>query len=138
MYFRGSHLDVLNCPECYHLKGFLRNSYILLISWIKCAYWEKSHLVHLGCLWFLAFVFTHWLAFYFYKISAVQLEHHALHGLPTLQLIFVHVLESLVVVPVSTQANWFTPVNIFYLNCFYHLCLFFFFFIYIICAISWL
>ncbi|PRQ23865.1 hypothetical protein RchiOBHm_Chr6g0266101 [Rosa chinensis] len=31
----------------------------------------------------------------------VQLQHHARHQLPTFQLIFVHVIESLVFVPVS-------------------------------------
>ena len=31
---------------------------------------------------------------------SVQLQHHARHQLPTFQLIFVHVIESLVFVPV--------------------------------------
>lgn len=35
------------------------------------------------------------------QITAVQLQHHARHRLPTFQLIFVHVIESLVFVPVS-------------------------------------
>jgi hypothetical protein len=33
--------------------------------------------------------------------STVQLQHHALHRLPTYRLIFIHVIESLVFVPVS-------------------------------------
>lgn len=36
---------------------------------------------------------------------AVQLQHHARHRLPTFQLIFVHVIESLVFVPVSMQTH---------------------------------
>lgn len=35
------------------------------------------------------------------EISTVQLQHHALHRLPTYRLIFIHVIESLVFVPVS-------------------------------------
>ena len=35
------------------------------------------------------------------QFIAVQLQHHARHRLPTFQLIFVHVIESLVFVPVS-------------------------------------
>ncbi|GMP50106.1 hypothetical protein CsSME_00016854 [Camellia sinensis var. sinensis] len=37
----------------------------------------------------------------FSQIISVQLQHHARHRLPTFQLIFVHVIESLVFVPVS-------------------------------------
>jgi hypothetical protein len=37
----------------------------------------------------------------FCQFIAVQLQHHARHRLPTFQLIFVHVIESLVFVPVS-------------------------------------
>jgi hypothetical protein len=33
----------------------------------------------------------------------VQLQHHARHHLPTYRLIFLHVVESLVFVPVSVQ-----------------------------------
>ena len=36
-------------------------------------------------------------------LISVQLQHHARHRLPTFQLIFVHVIESLVFVPVSMQ-----------------------------------
>lgn len=43
-----------------------------------------------------------------FLISAVQLQHHARHQLPTFQLIFVHVIESLVFVPVSTPDCCFT------------------------------
>ncbi|KAI5448258.1 hypothetical protein KIW84_015618 [Lathyrus oleraceus] len=35
----------------------------------------------------------------------VQLQHHARHHLPTFQWIFVHVIESLVFVPVSTYLS---------------------------------
>lgn len=41
------------------------------------------------------------LKFPFCQFIAVQLQHHARHRLPTFQLIFVHVIESLVFVPVS-------------------------------------
>ena len=50
-------------------------------------------------------------------VFTVQLQHHARHRLPTFQLIFVHVIESLVFVPVSTHFNLFTFVKSFYLNC---------------------
>jgi len=36
----------------------------------------------------------------------VQLQHHARHQLPTFQLIFVHVIESLVFVPVMGNILW--------------------------------
>ena len=42
-----------------------------------------------------------YLKFPFCQFIAVQLQHHARHRLPTFQLIFVHVIESLVFVPVS-------------------------------------
>ena len=37
---------------------------------------------------------------------SVQLQHHARHQLPTFQLIFVHVIESLVFVPVMGNILW--------------------------------
>ena len=37
----------------------------------------------------------------FVQIHAVQLQYHARHRLPTFRLIFIHVIESLVFVPVS-------------------------------------
>lgn len=37
---------------------------------------------------------------------SVQLQHHARHQLPTFQLIFVHVIESLVFVPVMGNIFW--------------------------------
>lgn len=44
---------------------------------------------------FSSFLYV-WISIFF----AVQLQHHAQHRLPTFQLIFVHVIESLVFVPV--------------------------------------
>jgi len=44
-------------------------------------------------------------ALLFLEIS-VQLQHHARHQLPTFQLIFVHVIESLVFVPVMGNILW--------------------------------
>ncbi|WMV24732.1 hypothetical protein MTR67_018117, partial [Solanum verrucosum] len=41
------------------------------------------------------------------KICAVQLQHHARHRLPTFQLIFVHVIESLVFVPIMIGILFF-------------------------------
>lgn len=45
---------------------------------------------------FSSFLYV-WISILFF---AVQLQHHAQHRLPTFQLIFVHVIESLVFVPV--------------------------------------
>ena len=49
-------------------------------------------------------------------IHAVQLQYHARHRLPTFRLIFVHVIESLVFVPVS-----FSPSLIIFYLCFFPL-----------------
>lgn len=43
---------------------------------------------------------------------SVQLQHHARHQLPTFQLIFVHVIESLVFVPVwQNTSMYLTNLN---------------------------
>lgn len=52
------------------------------------------------------------LKFPFCQFIAVQLQHHARHRLPTFQLIFVHVIESLVFVPVSIDST--KPFSNFY------------------------
>ncbi|KAJ8441186.1 hypothetical protein Cgig2_024915 [Carnegiea gigantea] len=44
---------------------------------------------------------------YFSQIIAVQLQHHARYQLPTFQLIFVHVIESLVFVPIMIGILFF-------------------------------
>lgn len=47
---------------------------------------------------------------------SVQLQHHARHHLPTFQLIFVHVIESLVFVPVSNILYCLYVIFIYFSN----------------------
>ena len=55
---------------------------------------------------------------------SVQLQHHARHQLPTFQLIFVHVIESLVFVPVWQNTSCWKCIAI-YFDKFCTICWFF-------------
>ena len=65
-------------------------------SFLQVAVWTALHLI---------FYLIHLVRCSSLKFS-VQLQHHARHHLPTFQLIFVHVIESLVFVPVMGNILW--------------------------------
>jgi len=75
------------------------------IQWVHGLRWQIIRVPQSSCL-------CPPLKFPFCQFIAVQLQHHARHRLPTFQLIFVHVIESLVFVPVSIDST--KPFSNFY------------------------
>lgn len=97
--------------------------YLKRIGWhVTLKKWtlNLSLVVEWDCKWltwgfvFLSVFPLNMIGCFSFWIFAVQLQHHARHRLPTFQLIFVHVIESLVFVPVRAHHVQLLIVYIFF------------------------